>query len=210
MNLKKLKEAEAAVLDRYPGGFNNQEIIAIRTKRHNVDTLIAFAQESFIRDNFRFPALIVQSLVKLIGRSSIISRYEKPRFRDFVQSLPAQEQNLLTRSLEEYLHGEEEQGFEAILELLGRGQLAKWPLMTACPAYVYPQRDVLIKPTTVKTIIAYFEVGSLEYRPRPTWDFYQAYRSTIQEMKSYVDASLAPSNIAFSWFLLLSSHRDLF
>jgi hypothetical protein len=76
--------------------------------------------------------------------------------------------------------------------------------MTVCQTYFHPQKDVLVKPTTVKGIIDYFELENLQYRPTPTWAFYEAYRSTIQAMKSRVDSSLSPSNAAFSWFLLLS------
>ena len=210
MNLDKLKEAEAAFLDRYPGGFNNPEIIAIRTKRHNVDKMIAFAQEHFARPSFKRPELIVQSLVRLISRSSIMSMYEKPKFRDFIHALSTEEQQWLTKGLEESLHGDEKTGFEIFLEMLKREKLAKWSLITAGPGYFHPQRDVLVKPTTVKGIIEYFELDHLLYQPAPTWTFYESYRAAIHEMKAKVDPSLSPSNMAFSWFLLLSFHRDLF
>jgi hypothetical protein len=51
---------------------------------------------------------------------------------------------------------------------------------------------------------------NLQYKPTPTWAFYDAYRSVIHEMKSKVDQSLSPSNTAFSWFLLLSFHGKVF
>jgi hypothetical protein len=82
--------------------------------------------------------------------------------------------------------------------------------MTVCQSYFHPHRDVLVKPTTVKGIIEYFELKHLQYRPTPSWAFYDAYRSTIYEMKSKVQPSLSPSNTAFSWFLLLSFHRKVF
>jgi hypothetical protein len=82
--------------------------------------------------------------------------------------------------------------------------------MTVCQTYFHPQRDVLVKPTTVKGIIDYFELNDLQYKPAPTWAFYDAYRSTIHEMKSKVHPSLSPSNAAFSWFLLLSFHEKVF
>ena len=92
-------------------------------------------------------------------------------------------------------------GFEMILDLFKSEKLAKWTLMTVCQTYFHPQRDVFIKPTTVKRAINYFELENLEYRPTPSWAFYEGYRSAFLNMKSKVDSSLAPTNPAFSGFL---------
>lgn len=210
MNLSKLKQAEEAFLHRYPGGFDNHEIIAIRKKKHNVDQMIAFARERFAKRNFKLPDQIVQNMIKVVSRSSVISVFEKPRFRDFANALSSKDANLLTVGLEELLHGNEQIGFETILETLKSGKLAKCSLMTVCQTYFHPQRDVLVKPTTVKGIIEYFELKNLQYKPTPTWAFYDSYRSAIHDMKSKVDQSLSPSNAAFSWFLLLSFHGKVF
>lgn len=210
MNLARLKQAEEAFLDRYPGGFDNPEIIAVRTKKHNVDKMIAFTQESFAERNFKLPDLIVQNLVKVVGRSSVIARFEKPKFRGFADSLFPEEKILLCDALKDLLHGNEQCGFESFLDLLKSRKLAKWSLMTICQTYYHPQRDVLVKPNTVKGIIQYFELSDLHYKPTPAWEFYEIYRATIHEMKSKVDTSLSPTNAAFSWFLLLSFHRNVF
>jgi hypothetical protein len=47
MNLSKLSQAEQAFLRRYPGGFDNPEIIATRAKKHKPDQMQAFARDSF-------------------------------------------------------------------------------------------------------------------------------------------------------------------
>lgn len=208
MNYTKLKQAEEAFLDRYPGGFENMEIQAIRKKKHNVDRMIAFAQESFAKRNFKLPDLIVENMTKVIGRSSVISVFEKARFKDFAIVLSPQDRQFLTRGLEEVLHGDEQAGFEAILDLLRSHKLAKWSLMTICQIYYHPQKDVLVKPNTVKNIIQHFELTHLQYKPTPSWEFYASYRSTIHDMKSRVDPCLSPTNAAFSWFLLLSTRAE--
>lgn len=207
MNLDKLKQAEESFLHRYPGGFDNPEIIATRNRKHKPDKMIALAQESFSKGNFRFPDLIGQNMLKVINHSSIISVFEKPRFRDFVMNLSPQSRDLLATGMEELLHGIEQAGFEIILELLKNDRLAKWSLITVCQTYFHPQRDVFIKPTTVKGVIEYFELESLNYKPTPSWAFYEAYRSAFHEMKSMLDKSLSPTNPAFSGFLLMSIHR---
>jgi len=210
MNLSKLRQAEAVFLQRYPRGFDNPEIVAVRKKKHNVDKMIEFAGESFSKRSFKLPNQVIQNLVKIISRSSITSVYEKTRFRDFAETLFPEERDLLTSGLKELLHGSEQVGFEKVLDLLKSRKLAKWPLMTVCQSYFHPQRDVFVKPTTVKGIIEYFELKHLQYKPTPSWAFYDAYRTSLHEMKSRVDPSLSPSNLAFSWFLLLSLHGNVF
>lgn len=209
MDLIKLKAAEEAFLFRYPGGFDNPEIRAIRKKKHNVDKMIAFAQESFSQSAFQRPEQIVANMMKVVGRSSVLSIFEKARFRDFAFALSSQDRIAFAAGLEKLLHYDEQAGFEAVLGLLQTQKLAKWSLMTICQTYFHPHRDILIKPNTVKNIIQYFELTHLHYRPTPSWMFYESYRSTIHEMKSTVDRSLSPTNAAFSWFLLLST-RGIF
>ena len=91
MNVAKLQRAEQAFLDRYPGGFANPEITAIRRKKHNVDKMVAFAQEGFANRNFKSPDQIVQNMIKVVSHSSVISVFEKPRFRDVVNDLSPEE-----------------------------------------------------------------------------------------------------------------------
>lgn len=203
MNLEKLKLAEAEFFLRYPGGFDNPEMIAIR-KVHKLDKMIELTRESFARSNFKHPDLIVENMVKIITRSSLISVFEKPKVRDFARLLPPEYRRSLSQALEEVLHGKEQTGFETMLEILRKGKLAKWPLMTVCQAYYRPQVEVFVKPTTVKGIIESFELENLHYDPAPTWAIYEEYRAAINEMKTWVDASLSRYNIAFSGFLMRS------
>ena len=209
MNLKNLQQAEKAFLQRYPGGFANPEVIATRVKKHKPDQMIGLAQQSFSKDNFEFPDRIVQNMVKVINRSSIISVFEKPRFRDFTAALNAPEREFLSSGLEQLLHGNEQTGFEMILDLLRSQRLAKWSLLTVCQTYLHPQRDVFIKPTTVKGVIETFELENLHYKPTPSWVFYAAYRDAFYEMKSKVDRSLSPTNAAFSGFLWMTIRGEV-
>ena len=209
MNLKKLKQVEEAFFDQYPGGFDNPEMIAIR-KKHKLDKMIELTQEGFTKRNFKLPDLIVENMIKVITRSSLISVFEKPKFRDFARSLPSEDRKILAGGLEELLHGSQQTGFETMLEVLKSGRLAKWSLMTICQAYYRPQVEVFVKPTTTKDVIEYFELKNLQYKPTPTWTFYDKYRAVINEMKSKVDASLSPYSVAFTGFLMRSMQRRLY
>lgn len=203
MNLKKLKQAEQAFFDRYPGGFDNPEMVAIG-KKHKMDKMVEFAQEGFARRNFKLPDLIAENMIKVVSRSSMVSLFEKPKFRDFVRALPTKRRDQLAAGMENLLHGEEQLGFESMVEVLRSGKLAKWSLMTICQTYFRPEEEVFIKPTTAKGVIEYFELEGLVYKPAPTWEFYERYRSVINEMKSRVDPSLSPYNAAFSGFLMMT------
>ena len=210
MNLEKLKQAQTVFLNRFPGGFDNPELKAMRDRKHKPDQMIALAQASFSSEKFRQPLLIAQNMERLILRSSIVSVFEKMSFRDFASRLGAQEREFLGSGLEQLLYGEEQTGFEMILDLLKSEKLAKWTLMTVCQTYFHPQRDVFIKPTTVKGVISYFELDHLRYRPTPSWAFYEGYRSAFVDMKSQVDSSLAPTNPAFSGFLWMVIRGEIF
>jgi hypothetical protein len=203
MNIDKLKQAEEAFLKRYPGGFEHPDMVEMG-KKHKMDKMVSFTQESFERGNFRLPDLIVDRMIKVVSRSSMVSVFEKPKFRDYANALPPQGKQDLAAGLEKLLYGTEQQGFEAVLIILLDGKLAKWTLMTVCQAYFNPKVDVFIKPTTAKGVIQTFELEDLQYKPRPTWAFYSQYRDAINDMKTKVDPSLSPSNAAFSGFLMMS------
>ena len=209
MNLKKLKQAEEEFFNRYPGGFAHPEMIAIR-KKHKLEKMVELTQDGFAKRNFKLPNLIIENMIKVITRSSLISVFEKPKFRDFARSLPSEDRKTLASGLQELLHGNEQTGFETMLEVLKSGRLAKWSLMTICQAYYHPQVEVFVKPTTAKGIIETLELKNLQYKPAPTWAFYNEYRAEINEMKSKVDASLSPYNVAFTGFLMRSMQGRLY
>ncbi len=203
MNLEKLKEAEAKFFNMYPGGFEHHDMVAIG-KKHKMEKMITTVQEEFSEDQFGNAKDIVQTMSKLVSRSSMVSLFEKPKFRDFVNSLHAQHETILANGLKEMLHGNQEQGFNMMLDVLISGKMAKWSLISVLPVYHKPFKEVFVKPTTAKGVIQQFELDTLVYKPRPIWEFYHEYRSFINEMKSKVDGRLAPNNAAFTGFLMMS------
>lgn len=203
MNLKKLKRAEEYFLARYPGGFSHPEMMAIG-KKHKMDRMISLSQEVFAEKNFRDPPEIIESMIKIVSRSSMVSVFEKPKFRDFARGLQPKEKNALASSLKEQLYGDEVKGFEKILNILLSGKMAKWSLISICPVYFRPYDEVFVKPTTAKKAIAHFELDDLHYKPQPSWDFYEEFRSSINTMKQRVDPCLSPNSAAFTGFLMMS------
>jgi len=204
MNIKKLKAEEEKFLQVYPEGFADPEIVEI-AKKHKIAKLHELAVESFAARRFKDSAYINAAITKMISQSSMVSVFEKVRFREFMQSVPLHEQELLAAGLQQFLHKDQEIGFQMMTDLLATYKLAKWPLLTAIPYYYRPETEVFMKPTTVKGVISYFELQGLKYSPRPTYQFYRAYREQIAEMKKLVSHSLGfNDNAAFCGFLMMS------
>ena len=206
MNYQKLKQAEQRFLEEYPGGFKHPEMQKISLK-HKPEKMTALAQESFQKAKFKAPQSIVDNMVKIISRSSMVSLFEKPKFRDFAYALNEPEKAYLAQGLYEFLYTNEEHGFNKMIDILNIGKLAKWSLITACPLYFRPQTEVFIKPTTAKNIIAYFEIQELHYQPTPTYQFYRDFRALIKRMQQEVDPRLAPGNAEFCGFLMMAMHN---
>ena len=203
MNLKKLKQAEAAFLAQYPEGFKHPDMVKIG-KKHKMDSMIAQVQESFAKPRFKDSSAIIDDMVRLVGRSSMVSMFEKPKFRDFAKSLNSAEKEALASGLRNQLHGNQQKGFEMVLSVLQSRKLAKWSLISILPVYFRPDDEVFVKPTTAKGVIAQFELEGLIYKPQPSWEFYAAYRDEILKMKKKVRKSLSPNNAAFTGFLMMA------
>ena len=203
MNIEALKMAEIQFLAAYPGGFSHPDMQAIG-KKHNVHKLADFCQEAFAKQKFNQPDELLDNWVKVIARSSMISLFEKPKFKSFVNTRQGHERKALAQSLYELLHGKQQNGFELQLDLLKQDKLAKWSIITAVPAYYRLDSAVFIKPTTAKGVIKHFELTDLTYSPMPTWDFYKRYSAAIMAMKKHVDPSLTINNPAFCGFLMMS------
>ena len=203
MNIEKLKQAEAKFFNMYPGGFEHPDMVAIG-KKHKMDKMITSVQEAFSEDQFGNSKAIVQTMSKFVSRSSMVSLFEKPKFRDLVKSLHNQHETILANGLREMLYGNQEQGFNMMLDVLITGKMAKWSLISMLPVYHKPFEEVSVKPTTAKGVIQQFELNTLVYKPRPSWEFYKEFRSIINEMKATVDSRLSPNNAAFTGFLMMS------
>jgi hypothetical protein len=202
MNLRKLKQAEAEFLARYPGGFADPGLAPIK-KKHNVEKLTEFAQANLTRTHFNKPEQVCETLVRIVSRSSMVSMFEKPKFRDFVRSLNNHEKEHLAFAFEKRLYGRSKRaGFEEILGMLSHYKIAKWPIISAVPYYLAPKKEAFVKPTTAKGIITYLEVDNMQYKPTPSWEFYSAYLKLLGQVKKEVHPSISPNYAAVSGFLM--------
>ncbi|MEM7219569.1 MAG: hypothetical protein AAF515_14470 [Pseudomonadota bacterium] len=205
MNLKKLREAEGLFLLQYPDGFADEAMAGVRKRHGSVDKLTEFARVELAKKKFDTPGNALDAITKIVSRSSMVSMFEKPKFRDYVNGMTRDDREYLAGAYRNMLHGKRAQGFADVVDVLGEAKLAKWSLLTICLFHYRPTKDVFVKPTTTKNVIRVFELEGLEYKPRPSWAFYSAYRRAIDEMKSAVNPSLHPSNAAFTGFLMMST-----
>lgn len=203
MNLEKLQIAQQDFLRVYPQGFKDIKMVELG-KKHQVDKMTDFVLDVFSRDQFNLPDRILENWAKTVSRSSMVSMFEKPKFKNMLNDLSAHEKELMVNGLYELLHGDAEAGFNAQLDLLKQYKLAKWSLISAVPAYFKPQQEVFIKPTTAKGVIKHFELPDLIYKPTPSWAFYCEYRKQILALMNFVDKQLAPNTAAFCGFLMMS------
>mgnify|MGYP000129687051 CR=1 FL=1 len=203
MNDARLRQAERWFLSRYPGGFADPELAAVG-KRHRLDKMSDFVASELAKKRFRDTDELLANWLKLVSRSSLISVFEKPKFRDLIASLEPKEKNRLSAGLKAQLHGDQQSGFEQILGVLLAYKFAKWSIISLAPVYADPQDEVFVKPTTAKGIIAHFEIDDLHYHPQPSWEFYLRFREQVQAMRARVDPSLAPNSLAFTGFLMMA------
>jgi len=205
MDLEKLARCQEDFLERYPGGFAHPDMQVI-SKKHRVEAMVEKARTFFSPEALSEPLLAAHNLARFVASSSLISVFEKPKFRDYLASLPGEGALELISALRQRLYGEseeeQEEGFNRYAQVLALAKLAHWPLLTLVPVYVYPQDEVFMKPTTVKGIISSFSLDNLSYSPKPSWALYTGFRKALTHMKESIDPSLKPNNPAFSGFLM--------
>jgi len=131
VNVARLREAEAAFLARFPKGFGDPGMEKIR-KSHNVDRLAEFTRENIAEATLSRPQQFVDTLLKIVSRSSMVSRFEKPPFRDYLNALDSNAKRQLAEAYRKRLFGRHKrEGFEEIVDLFADQKLARRSLVSA-------------------------------------------------------------------------------
>ena len=200
MNLEKLKDVETEFLLQYPSGFQDAKFFPTM-KKFDPSKLEIFTKENLKKSNFSNPNLVVDAFFKIIQKSTLVSLFDKLKFRDMKDSLTSYEKDILSIELFELIHGNQKNGFEGLVEFLAQYSLAKWTIISVVLYYNNRQKEYFVKPTTTKNVIKYFEIKDLVYKPTPSFEFYDSYKKVLNEIKKNVDKSLHPDNAAFTGFL---------
>jgi hypothetical protein len=86
-NLETLKKAEEDFFDRYPGGFNHPDHGGDQEKAQYGEGHRLRPRSWFTKEAITRPQEYADNMVKLLTKSSMVSLFEKPKFRDFVKGL---------------------------------------------------------------------------------------------------------------------------
>jgi hypothetical protein len=200
MNLEKLKDIESEFLELYPTGFNDAHFFPTM-KKFKPQKLEEFAKDVLKKENFSNPSLVVDGFFKTIQKSVMVSLFDKLKLKDALLNLNSYEKDMLSIEIYELLYGDTKNGFEGLVEFLSQYNLAKWTLVSIVPYTMYREEFYFIKPTTTKMIIKYFELEGLDYKPRPSYEFYEKYKNYLDVMKNNCDTTLTFDNAAFTGFL---------
>ncbi|WP_430885292.1 hypothetical protein [Fusibacter sp. JL216-2] len=203
MKLEKLQHLENEFFKVYPEGFDAPDLQEI-AKKHKMDKMQTFVKENFAKDKFESTEEVFEDFVKLISKSSLVSVFEKTKFRNEAKIMTSGEKEELVAGIYAFLYGNQAQGFAKQLAVLQKYKMAKWPILTVLGLYMNPNHEVLVKPTTVKGILKYFEVEEFQYTSKANYAFYDAYRQFINEIKSEAGEHLHIDNAAFCGFLMMS------
>lgn len=203
MRLDLLKEAEKSFLSKYPGGFSHPEMQRI-AKRHKKDKMHELAVYYFSLEKMKDPKEITDNFASLIAKSSLVSIFDKAKFRDFIKEITVFDRNILADGLIDLLHGDMENGYRMVVDVLKKGKMAKWSIVSLIPYYFRPEEEVFLKPTTVKGILKKYEIEELAYKPEPYYEFYEGFKKVIHKMKNETDGRIASDNAAFTGFLMMT------
>ena len=199
MNLEKLKDLESEFLHRYPSGFKDENFFP-QIQKFKPEKLELFAKDVLKKENFSNPNLAVEGFFKTVQKSVMVSLFDKLKLKDAIASLNAYEKDMLSIEIYELLYGNKKEGFEGLVEFLAQYNLAKWTIISVTPYCINRHKNYFIKPTTTKMIIKYFELKDCNYKPKPSFEFYENYTKALDEMKSNLDESLTFDNVAYTSF----------
>ncbi len=203
MNNEKLKDLEAEFLDEYPLGFDDERLLKIM-KKFNPSKLEEMSKEYFQKDNFSIPEVVCENFFKVIYKSVVISFYDKLKLKDAFAEMGMYQKDMFALALYDLLHGDKKEGYNSLVEILSEHKLAKWTIISLVPYYMNRKSDYFVKPTTAKSIISYLEIEGLEYKPKPSYEFYVGFKKALDKIKKSVPKNLSEDNICLTAFLRLA------
>lgn len=203
MNLEKLKAEEERFFISYPGGFNDPKMGSV-SKKHNISRLVKLVKENLCEEAFSDPDTAIETISKIIRGSSLVSVFEKTAFRNMLNEMDPIEKAVLSEAFKQLLHGEQALGFELATSILDKYKNSKWPIITAVLYYSNPDIEFVVKPTTAKKVIEFFELKDLKYISKPSYEFYSKYRAAINMLKTKVGSELQVENGPFCGFLMFA------
>ncbi len=150
-----------------------------------MDKLADFAHTHLTEAALSRPQRFVDTLLTIVSRSSMVSRFEKPPFREFLDGLDSKDKRRLTEAFGKRLFGRKKrEGFAEIVDLLARYKLARWSLVSAiCTSISHPRRRLSSNLRRPERSLPFSTSRSFNTTPRPSWAFYVGYRNLILDIE---------------------------
>jgi hypothetical protein len=183
------------------------EALQPTVKKHKTAKIGDEVRERFGESSFGQSEVVCANFAKIVSKSTMVSLFEKPKVRDAVKAFNMEQFDTLSIALYEVLHGGKQEGFESMVEVLAPLKLAKWSLVTLIPYYYDREHNYFIKPTTTKEIIKFFEMDDVQFKPRPSYAFYEAYTKHLDAIRTHLDFDYGNDNAAFTGMLMMGVKR---
>lgn len=203
---------KGSFLSRYMGGFYHPEIEKAK-KKYQIDKTVERAKRDLSLDNLN--AMLkggaqegCEDLRKFISHCAMVSTFEKIAFSNYAKSYNGNHRDCI-EALKQMLHGDQEEGFTKLAEILKKDGLNKWTIITSFLSYHNPDHEVFIKPTTVKLTLKALKIEDFKYQTALDYSFYSNYRGLIQEAISLLkDIGIKDAIEAEAFFFLSTAPQE--
>lgn len=175
-------------LNNYPDGVHGGQFIADMQKHTNSAKVIAEAASLDVK-SFDDPNKVEQNthaVLHLMEISPMVSRYEKAAFKDMMDDKEYRMPFLL--GLQQLLLNTNEETFDMMNLVLQRyhrqtnKRINTWPINSFFLAYVFPNREIIVRPNTIKKFLKTIE-SDVTYSSSPNWQEYLAIKKEVYNYK---------------------------
>lgn len=177
---------------RFPGALNDPDWQALGKKHRSIDDVIRLCREGLTQPLLQRAlvtgntAAVIECSRQIIGRCTTVSTFEKMAFRNYLGY--GEVHRPFVAALNDVLHHFSPEHFEAFVDALTlcrhdpRANAAKWPVVTCFLAYSDPERQVCIKPTTIKKLAGKLGID-IAYQARPNYETYRRVQAMVQDFR---------------------------
>ncbi len=186
-----MNNIEFNFLKLFPNGLNDEQWHTLG-KKHNMkkvyeiyDTTLNEKNMLKLIKNKKYKT-ICEEATNIIKKATIVSVFEKIAFQNFIANEPIHKE--FSERLYDLLYNFNEESFENMVETLltykgnKNSNPCKWPVITAFLALKYPDREVFVKPTTVKANAKMLKVN-IEYKSKPNFATYNNIKNMVIDFK---------------------------
>jgi len=176
---------------RFPGGLDDEEFNELGKKHRSSDKILDTIKNdvdlnSFILEDDYHINKNIETITKLVTKSSMISVFEKVTFKKYIADKKIQATFL--KALYEMLTNLNENTMSEFVGVLNlknaelNKRVATWPLVTFFLVYFNDNNEIFIKPSTIKKLGKLLEYD-IKYESIPNYMTYTNIKKMIMDYK---------------------------